>query len=97
VNAESESDRAGFVLARLSTDRKVQNNRSVAITKINGAFFAPWLSFGAPDSLFAEPAPTERSLKEVAAERYGPEAEPVFLNSGQGLLFGSAEDFTRRK
>lgn len=35
--------------------------------------------------------------KEVAAERYGPETEPVFLNSGQGLLFGSAEDFARRK
>ena len=31
------------------------------------------------------------------AERYGREAEPVFLNSGQGLLFGSAEDFARRK
>lgn len=69
----------------------------VAITKINGAFFAPWLAFGTPDSLFAEPAPTERSLKEVAIERYGREAEPVFLNSGQGLLFGSAEDFARRK
>lgn len=69
----------------------------VAITKINGAFFAPWLAFGTPDSLFAEPAPTERSLKEVAIERYGREVEPVFLNSGQGLLFGSAEDFTRRK
>lgn len=68
----------------------------VTITKINGAFFAPWLSFGLPDSFFVDAVPAGDMLAEVAAEHYGETVKPVFLNSGQGLLFGAPEDFPRR-
>jgi hypothetical protein len=37
----------------------------VAITKINGALYAPWLSFPAPDSIFA--AEPEREAVQVSA------------------------------
>lgn len=62
----------------------------VAICKINGALYAPWLAFGLPDSLFAGsealPAPTLAS--NVIPDALAVSPAMLMGKHGQGLLFG---------
>ncbi len=61
-------------------------------TRINGAFFCPWLAFGLPDRWFEKPGPTiEAQAYQVLQARPELQAEPVdlhFTNGGQASLFG---------
>lgn len=61
----------------------------VAICKINGALYAPWLAFGLPDSLFAAATPpVPAAVNPALAVPDLVATPPMVVNKrGQGLLF----------
>jgi len=59
----------------------------VLATKINGALFAPWLSFPYPESFFKDADPPPAPPANITQER----ALGGWAQSGQGLLFGEPE------